>query len=368
MFSQSCPLNQTGALKILGGTQLQARSNRFRSSLRLRNDFRSCLCRAGERKIYFHENAEQLTAQGVILKDGFDNGGELITSLRQEFDDRFSNPLETTSDRFVWDYWHVPGQYSLMRTPADAFFPENLYQQIEAQILDFGCRELGCRGISPIWLSYYVHGHRQEFHTDAPHGPFAFVLSLTDFDHRRFSGGETMLLQTQILNFWKNYERRAVELSDVLNLIPPKFNRMTVFDPRIPHGVRTVEGVTEPREGRVVLHGWYTEPSAYFEGDIDEEIASDILNASLGPLYEALGQLPEARGILNVRLEVLADGIVDQMCILANTLHFVQLDIDRYETTDALVETIYDYVSTISFSSAVKSPSPVDIVIPFIFD
>lgn len=28
---------------------------------------------------------------------------------------RFRNPLQTTSDRFCWDYWHVEGQYTLLR-------------------------------------------------------------------------------------------------------------------------------------------------------------------------------------------------------------------------------------------------------------
>ena len=326
-------------------------------------------CFSMDRRIYFHENAEQLMCSGVILKDEFDSERTLLPSLRQVFDDRFSNPLETSADRFVWDYWHVPGQYSLMRTPADGFFPAHLYEELESRVLDFGYRELGCRGISPMWLSYYVNGHRQEFHTDAPHGPLAFVLSLTDFENRKFSGGETMLLQDHILSFWKHHGSHAIELPDILNLVPPMFNRMTVFDPRIPHGVRTVEGVSDPRDGRIVLHGWYTEPSAYFEGDIDENIATDILNASLGPLYQALGEIPEACGIVSVRLEIgLMSGRMDQMCILANTLQFKQQDIDRYETIDTIIEMIYDYLSDISFASAIKGPSPVEIVIPFLFE
>ena len=77
---------------------------------------------------------------------------------------RFSNPLHTTGQRFVWDYWHVPNQYTLLRTPADQFFPEDHYQQLEDGLLDYGEQQLGCRGISPIWLSYYVDGCRQVTH------------------------------------------------------------------------------------------------------------------------------------------------------------------------------------------------------------
>ena len=74
---------------------------------------------------------------------------------------RFANPLHTTGERFVWDYWHVPDQYTLLRTPADQFFPEEQYQQLEDALLDYGEEHLGCRGISPVWLSYYVDGCRQ---------------------------------------------------------------------------------------------------------------------------------------------------------------------------------------------------------------
>ena len=42
---------------------------------------------------------------------------------------RVGNPLRTSSDRFVWDHWHVPGQYNLLRTPASAFFPPELYDR-----------------------------------------------------------------------------------------------------------------------------------------------------------------------------------------------------------------------------------------------
>lgn len=74
---------------------------------------------------------------------------------------RFTNPHDVTAERFVWDYWHVPDQYTLLRTPADQFFPEEAYQQLEDALLEYGEEHLGCRGMSPVWLSYYVDGCRQ---------------------------------------------------------------------------------------------------------------------------------------------------------------------------------------------------------------
>lgn len=117
----------------------------------------------------------------------------------------FSKPREFDG-RFVWDYWHVPNQYTLLRTPADGFFPQPLYESLERQLLQYGMQHLGCRALTPVWLSYYVEGCRQELHTDSPHGPWAFVLSLTQWDSRRFSGGETQLLRSNVLDYWGAYE------------------------------------------------------------------------------------------------------------------------------------------------------------------
>lgn len=58
---------------------------------------------------------------------------------------------------------------------------------------------------------------RQELHADNPHGPWAFVLSLTDWERRRFSGGETAILQPHVLDYWRGFEaRRGMELEDLV--------------------------------------------------------------------------------------------------------------------------------------------------------
>ena len=55
-------------------------------------------------------------------------------------------------------------------------------------------------------------------------------------------------------------------MCDQVTLVPPLFNRLTVFDPRYPHGVRAVEGTRDPLKARLVLHGWFTEPAPFFNG------------------------------------------------------------------------------------------------------
>ena len=51
-----------------------------------------------------------------------------------------------------------------------------------------------------------------------------------------------------------------------VSLVQPHFNRLTVFDGRYPHGVRPVEGTRDPLKARLVLHGWFTEPTPFFDG------------------------------------------------------------------------------------------------------
>ena len=167
------------------------------------------------------------------------------------------------ADDFCWNYWrarpacaaaagaggtttltqplvsrrHVPGQYTLLRTPAQDFFEPKLFRRgaresslwrlaltrhrgtrskLEEALLAYGREALGCGGISPIWLSYYVSGCRQELHADVPHGPWAFVLSLTPTP-RAFTGGETMILQPHVLDYFRDFDpARVVEAPQLL--------------------------------------------------------------------------------------------------------------------------------------------------------
>ena len=163
--------------------------------------------------------------------------------LRGEFLNAFENPLETRPERFQWDYWHVPGQYTLHRALASQFFSSDLYEQFESSLTAWGQEHLGCSEISTPWISYYVDGCEQRLHSDNPHGPWAFVYSLTDWKARKFSGGETQILSEMTLDYWNKTEfRKGVETPQLFDLVEPIFNRLTVFDPRKPHGVSRVSG------------------------------------------------------------------------------------------------------------------------------
>ena len=48
-----------------------------------------------------------------------------------------------------------------MRTPAEAAFSEDQHAALLDALLAHGEARLGCRGISPVWLSYYIEGCSQ---------------------------------------------------------------------------------------------------------------------------------------------------------------------------------------------------------------
>lgn len=54
------------------------------------------------------------TSKHVVVMDSFLEDGT-ASSLRGVFEDRFSNPRQGNSERFVWDWWHVQDQYTLVR-------------------------------------------------------------------------------------------------------------------------------------------------------------------------------------------------------------------------------------------------------------
>jgi hypothetical protein len=177
--------------------------------------------------------------------------------IRKVWDERFHDPRQPDSKRFAWDPWfvkvgdgkkvdkegivlqgedndndndndsysqkpvegeiaatNVQIQYSLKRATTSTFLQKaeesdddntgnDLYGRLVDDLIDLGT-SVGLTAISPPWMSLYTEGDTQNFHTDAPHGPLAFVLSLSR--EGDFFGGETMLLQPKMLDYWRGFD------------------------------------------------------------------------------------------------------------------------------------------------------------------
>ena len=261
------------------------------------------------------------SSRDVLIVDRF---APEAAQLRHVFDARFADPRSTRADRFVWDYWHVPGQYTALRTPAWTYFPRRVYERFHRRLVTWGRDVLGCHDVSPPWLSLYIEGCRQELHGDLPHGPWAFVYSLTRWRGRVFTGGETLLLRDEVLDFWDDFRSvRAVEERELVRAIEPRFGRLVAFDPRIPHGVRTVGGTRDPRDGRLVIHGWFVQPRPFVRGPL----AARALASRIADLGDTLALDGVAiAGLLSLTFGVDRRGAVRDVRVLSDTTRVPRVD------------------------------------------
>lgn len=240
--------------------------------------------------------------------------------LRREFTAAFSEPKKTHSKRFVWDYWYDHNQYRLVRTPAYHYFSPQLYQDFHSYLVQWGRENLGCHDISPPWLSYYVDGCFQNMHSDVPHGPWAFVYSLTPTKHS-FTGGETFILKPETLDYWSNFQSgEDHERHSFMDFIPSAMNQLVVFDPRFPHGVTEVRGPYDPLDGRLVMHGWFVNPRPYVVGGLTTAQTQKTVAASLKDLDRLLQQVDLLSGTVSIRLNINTLGDIEKYQVLTNTL------------------------------------------------
>jgi hypothetical protein len=264
-------------------------------------------------------NVKPSRSQHVVVTDNFTKSAK---TLRKYFDQQFSDPTSVDAKRFVWDYWHIPDQYTLLRTPAYHYFPDKMYMQFHKQLVQWGRENLGCWDISPPWMSLYVDGCKQELHSDVPHGPWAYVFSLT-LPKRKFSGGETQILKPETLSYWSGFSSaKDRELNSFVDRIAPEFNRLICFDARYPHSVTEVKGVHEPRDARLVIHGWFTQPKTYIDGYLDGAHVEEVLNSATDQVQEVLPDFERVLGTVAVQLNVNVTGRVSSAKFSTNTLLF----------------------------------------------
>lgn len=281
--------------------------------------------------------------------------------MRDFFEDQFRDPRAGSSKRFVWDFWSVPDQYRMVRTPAYHYFPSGIYRDFHSALVQWGRENLGCHDVSPPWLSYYVDGCRQELHADVPHGPWAFVYSLSP-KRVKYRGGETLILKPELLSYWKGFgQNQGHESKDFVDKVKSPFNRLTVFDPRFPHGVTEVRGTEDPMEGRLVIHGWFVEPRPYVVGALTTSQAGKTLDQALEVLGEVLEAEGAFHGTLSFRLKVTPSGGVKSFEWLTDTL----MGLDDHEAQHARLKPFLKKLfGQLHFP---KSRGPSAITVPLIF-
>lgn len=177
-------------------------------------------------------------------------------ALRRQLDRALSDERDPfDAARFAWEAWHVPWQFSQLRAPARAIFGD-LLAAWEARVLARLGRELGVVAFGgPPWISILRDRDFQALHRDSPNGHLAFSFGLGR--EAKFRGGETLIANDELLDYFRKGAHRDRAAADpMFDVVPSRFNRIVVFDARLPHAVREVEGPREPRHGRITIQGW----------------------------------------------------------------------------------------------------------------
>jgi Rps23 Pro-64 3,4-dihydroxylase Tpa1-like proline 4-hydroxylase len=260
------------------------------------------------------DTPDVLRAHYLVIDDFLP--AELACTMRQDIEAHFGMPqAHQPQTHQIWNYWYVPGLYTYLRTTADRIIHRARMDQFMAVLGAFATSRLGLKVATRPYLSMYIDGCRQGLHNDAKNGLFAFVYSLTKND-RKTSGGETIILNEGDL--FRDYLTTPAAGHNFYTEVAPQFNRLVIFDDRIPHGVAPVEGPMDPIEGRFVLHGHIVDSGPIVEGALSEELVGDaVIEAMEASSIQAPENITKYHGPLVMRFVIGSDGAVrsDQIIV-----------------------------------------------------
>src|SRR5688500_11602295 len=83
-----------------------------------------------------------------LLGDAVPLAAEVLERMR---------PRRTIDPRaFHWDWWHVPGQYTYLRTPGRAGFRPDTWASFQRALRAWSLGRLGTASTTDPWLSLYT--------------------------------------------------------------------------------------------------------------------------------------------------------------------------------------------------------------------
>ena len=229
-------------------------------------------------------------------------------SMRRDIDTHFSDPQRHNATHQVWNYWHVPGSYTYLRTTPEKVIAKEKVEAFVDALRTWTAMTLGLAGVSWPFLSLYVPGCAQGLHNDSVNGQLGYVYSLTR-DERLTIGGETVLVHDRDL--FRTLLDQAAAGPGLFDLVEPRFNRLTLFDDRIPHAVQRIDGSMDPVEGRFVLHGHIREAGVVAHGAIPPNAIQDVVVEVLSELRSGPGRA--VHGPLVFCIEIAPTGDVEQI-------------------------------------------------------
>lgn len=237
--------------------------------------------------------------------------------MRAHIDGHFADPqAHRPGTHQVWNYWYIPGLYTYLRTNPERVIPKPLVDRFHAALTRWASDRLGLAYVTWPFLSVYVDGCSQGLHNDSVGGRFGYVYSLT-LPERRSRGGDTIVVKEGDL--FRTRMTDAEAGSGLYDLIEPRFNRLAIFDDRMPHGVQRIEGSMDPADARIVMHGHISEAGMQVEGPLAPAAVEAALLPRIGAVLERVGLVDTLyHGPLVLRLLVEPSGQVSRHAVLVD--------------------------------------------------
>jgi hypothetical protein len=249
----------------------------------------------------------------------------------------------------VWNYWFIPELYTYLRTNPGKILSDALVACFMQRLNAWAIATLGLNSRSSPWLSLYINGCGQGLHNDSLNGQMGYVFSLTKWDERNFSGGETILFHPE--NYWESERIKTSGAGSAFyDKVPARFNQLLVFDDRVIHGVQPLQGTMDPLAGRVVLHGHLRAEGGVLNG----ALSADAVLAALNPTLEKIRTLTQQHaslfhGFTTLRLAIQPDGSVASVQCLCDRILPLSPDKSRLEP---FRQQLAQLLSSVPFPSA----------------
>lgn len=237
--------------------------------------------------------------------------------MRKVIDDHFTESVAGKvpfNQRAIWNYWFIPTLYMYFRAQPWVLMPEPVFEGFMSHLRAFAARQFGLVIPTKPFISMYVNGCGQNIHNDFKNGRLAYVFSLTKWAERKFLGGETFIYHVgdkskerflQSTGGWGWYD-----------FVEPVFNRLALFDDRMPHAVNFIQGTMDPLDARFALHGHMEEPLTV--GYVEGGLSGADLSAHYDPLRNAISSMFQSLsldGFISAALTVEPSGATSKVDI-----------------------------------------------------
>jgi Rps23 Pro-64 3,4-dihydroxylase Tpa1-like proline 4-hydroxylase len=242
---------------------------------------------------------------------------DMAEAMRQDIDAHFNKPATHKAETHqIWNYWYVGTLYNYLRTLPEKVISPDLVDRFMGMLRTWSAGMFGMKVPHHPHLSLYVDGCRQGLHNDAANGRFAFVYSLTR-NERKTTGGDTLIMHEG--DPFRSKLKTPTGGAGFYATVEPRFNRLVVFDARLPHAVVLVEGSMDPLEGRFVLHGHFEDGGPTLEGPLPAEAVAAAVNSAINGFAEAAGAAIRAyHGPIVFRFDVSSTGGIEDLHVLVD--------------------------------------------------